>query len=107
MTDLPWLLLFALWFLGIRWATQRAFPEPIFKPKPGEELGPVYIPSLFFHGSLVLALIGVLVTVLLADIRALWLAVPGQQCPSSSAAGSSISSLLNGKTTRSTSPLSG
>lgn len=76
-----WLLFFALWFLGLRWATTRAFPEPIFQAEPGEDPGPVYLPSLFFHGSLVLALIGVLVTVLLEDLRALWLAVPGSAMP--------------------------
>lgn len=78
---LPWLLFFVAWFVGLRWATSRAFPEPLFPTEPGEEVGPTYLPSLFFHGSLVLALIGVLVTVILEDIRALWLAVPGSAMP--------------------------
>jgi hypothetical protein len=81
MSLLPWLLFFASWFIGLRWATSHAFPEPIFKPKPGEDLGPLYLPSILFHGSLVLAMIGVLVTVLIEDIRALWLAVPGSALP--------------------------
>ena len=78
---LPWLVFFASWFVGLRLATRSAFPDPIFNPKPGEDLGPGYIPSLFFHGSFVPTLIGVLITVLLEDIRTLWLAVPGSAMP--------------------------
>jgi hypothetical protein len=76
-----WLAFFALWLLGLRLATRHAFPDPIFHSEPGEELGPVYFPSLFFHCSLVLALLGVLACVLLQDLRAIWLAVPGSAMP--------------------------
>jgi len=81
MTFIPWLAFFALWLIGLRMATRHAFPEPFFHSESGGPPGPLYFPSLFFHGSLVLALIGVLVCVLLEDIRAIWLAVPGSALP--------------------------
>jgi hypothetical protein len=81
MSYLAWLVFFAIWLAGLRLATRRAFPQPIFQPDPGTAQGPVYIPSLFFHGSLVLALTGILIAVLVEDVRATWLAVPGSAAP--------------------------
>lgn len=81
MSYLPWILFFAIWLLGLRLATRRAFPQPVFQPPQDAPQGPVYVPSLFFHGSLVLALIGILIAVLVQDVRAIWLAVPGSAAP--------------------------
>ena len=81
MSYLPWLIFFAIWLTGLRLATHRAFPQPIFQPDPGTAQGPIYVPSLFFHGSLVLALIGILIAVLVEDVRAIWLAVSGSAAP--------------------------
>ncbi len=81
MSLIPWIIFFAAWFFGLRWSTRHAFPEPIFHSDPGEAPGPLYIPSVFFHGSLLLALAGVLACVLLEDLRAIWLAVPGSAAP--------------------------